>query len=109
MRCNSNAFAPRIEWEYNRWLTLRVRNKTNTTGGQMNVRTCLCAGAAALAMLALAIPDAYAQAEVSGATTSNARPISTPMRAITQQMLDAAASDPKNWIHPNSSYDQQRF
>ncbi|MGE5098125.1 MAG: quinonprotein alcohol dehydrogenase, partial [Betaproteobacteria bacterium] len=62
-----------------------------------------------VAILSLLMPLAHAQPEVSGATTSNARPITTPIRSVTQQMLDAAASDPKNWIHSNGSYDQQRF
>jgi alcohol dehydrogenase (cytochrome c) len=63
----------------------------------------------AVAALSLCIPLAHAQPEVSGAATSNARPIATPIRAITQQMLDAAAGDPVNWIHSNGSYGQQRF
>lgn len=64
---------------------------------------------AAAAAIILAMPLAYAQPEVTGATATTGKPIATPIRAITQQMLDAAASDPKNWIHPNGSYDQQRF
>jgi len=54
-------------------------------------------------------PLAHAQAEVSGADTQTARPINTNIPQVTQQVLDAAAGDPKNWIHPNGSYDQQRY
>src|SRR5512140_2821484 len=70
----------------------------------MSVRSRFLAVAAAAS---LAIPLAHAQAEVSATTTT--RPMNASMRAITQQMLDAAANDPKNWIHSNGSYDQQRF
>jgi alcohol dehydrogenase (cytochrome c) len=73
----------------------------------MYVRKPLLQLAAAATLLAA--PAAFAQPEVSGATTSVARPMATPISSITQQRLDAAASDPKDWIHPNGSYDQQRF
>jgi PQQ-dependent dehydrogenase (methanol/ethanol family) len=72
----------------------------------MKVRSSLYMAAAATALLAA---PAFAQPEVSGATTSVARPMSTPISSITQQMLDAAGRDAKNWIHANGSYDQQRF
>ena len=46
--------------------------------------------------------------EVSGATTT-AKPMSKNLVPITQPMLNAAASDPKNWIHSNGSYEQTRY
>ena len=72
----------------------------------MSFRTSPIAAAAALV---LAMQCAHAQPEVSGGANTTGKAIATPIRAITQQMLDAAAGDPKNWIHPNGSYDQQRF
>jgi alcohol dehydrogenase (cytochrome c) len=74
----------------------------------MNARSCLSRSAAFLFTACFATA-AHPQAEVSGAATQNARPINTPMAQITQQVLDAAGGDAKNWVHPNGSYDQQRF
>ncbi|MGZ5084978.1 MAG: outer membrane protein assembly factor BamB family protein, partial [Usitatibacter sp.] len=56
---------------------------------------------------ALALP-ALAQ-EISGAATTTTRAMPHAPAAITQAMLDGAAGDAKNWIHPNGSYDQTRF
>ncbi len=66
-------------------------------------------GLAALGALcaALALP-ALAQ-EISGASTTTAKPMSTALTSVSQGMLDGAASDTKNWLHPNGSYDQQRY
>lgn len=76
----------------------------------MQVRTRFTVLAALFAALALASSVAPAQVEVSGgAATTVARPMDKSVSAVSQQMLDAAAQDPKNWIHPNGSYDQQRF
>jgi PQQ-dependent dehydrogenase (methanol/ethanol family) len=47
--------------------------------------------------------------EVTGAATTSARTMTRAPAAVTQAALDAAATDPKNWIHPNGSYDQQRY
>jgi alcohol dehydrogenase (cytochrome c) len=74
----------------------------------MNVRSCL-ARSAALITAACFATAAHSQAEVSGASTQTARPMNTPIAQITQPLLDAAGGDAKNWIHPNGSYDQQRF
>jgi len=76
----------------------------------MQVRTRVTFLAALFAALALASSAAPAQVEVSGgANTTLARPMDKSISPVSQQMLDAAARDPKNWIHPNGSYDQQRF
>ena len=47
--------------------------------------------------------------EVSGGATTTAKPMSKNLVPITQPMLNAAASDPKNWIHSNGSYEQTRY
>src|SRR4051794_23968361 len=52
---------------------------------------------------------AGAQEIAGGAATTTAAPMSKALVPISQAMLDAAASDPKNWIHSNGSYEQTRF
>nr|MBA3506015.1 PQQ-binding-like beta-propeller repeat protein [Betaproteobacteria bacterium] len=47
--------------------------------------------------------------EVSGGATTTAKPMSKNLVPITQPMLNAAAADPKNWIHSNGSYEQTRY
>ena len=47
--------------------------------------------------------------EVSGGATTTAKPMSKNLVSITQPMLNAAAKDPKNWIHSNGSYEQTRY
>jgi PQQ-dependent dehydrogenase (methanol/ethanol family) len=62
------------------------------------------------ACLVLALPAvALAQAESGGASTTSSKAMDRPLPAITQDMLDKAGSDAKNWIHSNGSYDQQRY
>jgi PQQ-dependent dehydrogenase (methanol/ethanol family) len=58
---------------------------------------------------ALAAAAGLAQQEVTGADTVTTKAISKSIPPVTQAMLDAAGSDAKNWIHPNGSYDQQRY
>jgi len=66
--------------------------------------------AAIVAALALAITPVLAQQEISGsANTTTARSMDKAISPVSQDMLDRAAQDAKNWIHPNGSYDQQRF
>ena len=66
--------------------------------------------AALLAALALATSAALAQQEISGsANTTTSRQMDKAISAVSQDMLDRAAQDTQNWIHPNGSYDQQRF
>ena len=47
--------------------------------------------------------------EVTGGATTTAKPMSKNLVSITQPMLNAAAGDPKNWIHSNGSYEQTRY
>ena len=69
-----------------------------------SVAGIVAAAAAGLAMSA----GVQAQETGAGATTT-AKPMSRNLVSITQQMLDGAASDPKNWIHSNGSYAQTRY
>ena len=52
---------------------------------------------------------AAAQEVTGGAATTSAKPMSKNLVSITQPMLNSAASDPKNWIHSNGSYEQTRY
>jgi PQQ-dependent dehydrogenase (methanol/ethanol family) len=71
---------------------------------KVSVRAC----AAFLAALATTL--SLAQQEISGAAaTTTARKMDKSISPVSQQMLDAAGRDANNWIHPNGSYDQQRF
>lgn len=62
---------------------------------------------AGMAGIALSL-CAHAQETGTGATTT-AKPVPSTMTAISAAMLDGAASDSKNWIHPNGSYAQTRY
>jgi PQQ-dependent dehydrogenase (methanol/ethanol family) len=53
-------------------------------------------------------PVALAQ-EISGGTTTTAKPMAKAPSAVTQAMLNAAGGDAKNWIHSNGSYEQTRY
>jgi len=64
--------------------------------------------AAAIAALAFGA-TAYAQQEISGASTTVAKPMSANLVSITGDMLQKAATDPKNWIHSNGNYDNTRY
>jgi len=52
---------------------------------------------------------AAAQSESGGASTTTSKAMSGSLPAITQDMLDRAGADARNWIHSNGSYDQQRY
>ena len=45
----------------------------------------------------------------TGAATTVAKPMSGNLVPITGDMLQKAASDPKNWIHSNGNYDNTRY
>jgi PQQ-dependent dehydrogenase (methanol/ethanol family) len=47
--------------------------------------------------------------EIASTATTTAKAMSKAPGAVTQAMLDGAAADAKNWIHPNGSYDQHRY
>ena len=67
------------------------------------------AGLIAASALAAGWVHGVAAQEVSGGATTSAKPMSKNLVPITQPMLNAAASDPKNWIHSNGSYEQTRY
>ncbi|HXX83964.1 MAG TPA: PQQ-binding-like beta-propeller repeat protein [Casimicrobiaceae bacterium] len=48
-------------------------------------------------------------AQETGTATTTAAPMSSDLIPVSQAMLDGAAADAKNWIHPNGSYDNARF
>jgi glucose dehydrogenase len=64
---------------------------------------------ASIAPLALTAAAALAQQEISSADTVTTKAISKEIPPVTQGMLDSAGSNSKDWIHPNGSYDQQRY
>src|SRR5262245_5834531 len=51
---------------------------------------------------------AQAQEVKGGATTTGAK-MSASLSPVTQAMLDGAAKDDKNHLHPNSNYEQTRY
>src|SRR5215213_1928615 len=57
----------------------------------------------------ISLTSAAIAQETESAATTTASPMSANHVSITQQMLDGAAADPKNWIHPNGSYTQTRY
>ena len=52
----------------------------------------------------LAFGNVQAQ-EVKGGATTTAAPMSPSLAPVTQAMLDAAAGDGVNHLHPNSNYE----
>jgi len=64
---------------------------------------------AAAAAIACAFAGAALAQEISGGSTTVASPMSSNLVPVTQGMLDTAATDTKNWIHANGSYDNARF
>src|SRR6266702_4529183 len=56
----------------------------------------------------LALGGVQAQEVKGGATTAGA-PMSSSLAPVTQAMLDAAAKDGANHLHPNSNYEQTRY
>jgi alcohol dehydrogenase (cytochrome c) len=60
------------------------------------------------AAFCLATTLSHAQ-EVTGAATTTAKAMTKAPTAITQDMLNKAGGDAKNWIHSNGSYDQTRY
>ena len=73
----------------------------------MTKRILAVAMGAALALLAAQVA---AQGESGGATTTVAKPMpDNRLTPVSAQMLQNAASDPKNWIHPNGDYSNSRY
>ncbi len=62
----------------------------------------------AASLCSLAFGSVQAQ-EVKGGATTTAAPMSPALAPVTQAMLDAAAGDGLNHLHPNSNYEQTRY
>jgi alcohol dehydrogenase (cytochrome c) len=73
----------------------------------MRVHRPLLASAAVALAFGLAA-SATAQ-EVGGSSTMMSMPMSSKLAPVTQAMLDGAAKDATNWIHPNGNYDNSRY
>src|SRR5207248_2136493 len=66
--------------------------------------------ALALGAAATMVASCWAIAQETGAgATTMGKPMSSTLTPVSAAMLQGAASDPKNWIHSNGSYDQTRF
>src|SRR5436305_5103155 len=70
----------------------------------MNHRITIAGAAVALALGAIG-----AAAQETGTATTTAKPMSGNLTSISDVMLQNAASDPKNWIHPNGNYANTRY
>src|SRR5438477_3051744 len=70
----------------------------------MNPRTTIAGAAVAFALGAIG-----AAAQETGTATTSAKPMSGNLTAISDAMLQNAASDPKNWIHSNGNYANTRY
>jgi PQQ-dependent dehydrogenase (methanol/ethanol family) len=72
----------------------------------MNMKSSLTRLAASLALSGLA--TVAIAGEGSGATTV-AKPMSSKLVPVTQQMLNASPKDSNHWLHPNGNYEQTRY
>src|SRR5437660_10976496 len=70
----------------------------------MNHRITIVGAAVALALGAIG-----AVAQETGTATTSAKPMSSNLTSISDAMLQNAAGDPKNWIHPNGNYANTRY
>ncbi len=73
----------------------------------MRYATPIASIAAAFVLAAAGAAQAQGQ-EVGGSATTTAKAMSASP-SISQQQLDNAAADAKNWIHPNGNYDNTRY
>ena len=48
-------------------------------------------------------------AQETGTATTTTKPMSSNLPAVTAAMLDGAASNAKDWLHSNGSYDNARY
>jgi alcohol dehydrogenase (cytochrome c) len=64
--------------------------------------------ALALAALALATANAFAQ-EVTGGATTGGAPMSNKLSPVSQGMLDGADKEANNWLMTNGGYSQMRY
>src|SRR6266853_501693 len=82
-----------------------LNNTQRSQGGFMRTRLRFFIAAS---LCSLALSGVQAQ-EVKGGTTTAGAPMSASLVPVTQAMLDAAAGDGLNHLHPNSNYEQTRY
>jgi len=63
----------------------------------------------AVAMLVAGASSAATAAEIEGGAAVLAKPMSSKLGPVTQQRLNGAATDKKNWLHSNGDYMQTRY
>ncbi|HTQ74371.1 MAG TPA: PQQ-binding-like beta-propeller repeat protein [Burkholderiales bacterium] len=74
------------------------------------MRTSLRSHLRLIVFAALCTPVLVAQAqEVKGGPTTSGAKMSASLVPVTQAMLDGAAKDDKNVLHPNGNYEQTRY
>src|SRR5215470_6242793 len=61
------------------------------------------------ATVALALGIGNVCAQETGTTTTSAKAMSSDLTSISDAMLQNAAGDAKNWIHPNGNYSNTRY
>lgn len=54
-------------------------------------------------------PGAEAADEIQNAGTTQASPVPSSLRSVSQQQLDQAAGDSASWLHSNGSYAETRY
>ena len=59
--------------------------------------------------LAAWFAGSVAAQEVAGSATTTSMPMSASLVPVTQAMLDNAAADNRNWLHPNGDYTNTRY
>src|SRR5712692_2934098 len=82
-----------------------LNNTQRSQGGFMRTRLRFFIAAS---LCSLTLSGVQAQ-EVKGGTTTAGAPMSASLVPVTQAMLDAAAGDGLNHLHPNSNYEQTRY
>src|SRR5213079_57977 len=82
-----------------------LNNTRQSQGGSMRTRFRFFVAAS---LCSLAFGSVQAQ-EVKGGTTTTGAPMSPSLVPVTQGMLDDAAGDGLNHLHPNRNYEQTRY
>src|SRR5882672_11427204 len=74
-----------------------------------HLRSLAAAFIAAFIVAGLCLAAGAQAQEVKGGSTTTGAPMSPSLVPVTQAMLDAAAGDALNHLHPNSNYEQTRY
>src|SRR5258708_3629497 len=86
-------------------VSANLNNTQQSQGGFMRTRLRYFIAAS---LCSLAFGSVQGQ-EVKGGTTTAGAPMSSSLVPVTQAMLDGAAGDGLNHLHPNSNYEQTRY